>query len=151
MFVNAWKDSHKLAWGVHRACRTYLVLEVLAPHVPPIRADLFSRFHSFFKSLFASPSHKVSVVAQMAARNARSNLGSNLGLLTERTGLDPWVATYRDIQTALWKADRVGSGCLEGDIPPGPPHSEIAGPRHLQQGGRGEIDQSGKLLSDELA
>ena len=83
MFV---KTTQKLAWGVHRACRTYLVQEVLAPHVPPIRAGLLSRFHSFFQSLLASPSHKVAVVAQMAAWDARSSLGSNLGLLTERTG-----------------------------------------------------------------
>ena len=64
-------------------------------------------FHTFFLSLLASPSHEVSVVARLAARDARSNLGSNLGLLAERTGLDPWVATHRDIQTALCKADRV--------------------------------------------
>ena len=107
MFVNAWKTSHKLAWKVHRGCRTYLVQEVLAPHVPTIRAGLLSRFHSFFLSLLASPSHEVSVVARLAARDARSNLGSNLGLLAERTGMDPWVAPHRDIQTALSKADIV--------------------------------------------
>ena len=63
MFVNAWKTSHMLAWKVHRGCRTYLVQEVLALHVPTIRAGLLSGLHSFFLSLLASPSHEVSVVA----------------------------------------------------------------------------------------
>jgi hypothetical protein len=107
MFMNAWKTSHKLAWKVHRGCQTYLVQEVLAPHVPSVRAGLLGRFHSFFLSLLASPSHEVSVVARLAARDTRSNLGSNLGLLVERTGLDPWVSSHRNIQTALITADIV--------------------------------------------
>ena len=47
------------------------------------------------------------MVARLAARDARSNLGSNLGLLKERTKLDPWVTTKWDMRTALRKADLV--------------------------------------------
>jgi hypothetical protein len=101
MFLSAWKTGHKLAWGVDRRCRTYLVQEVLAPHVPSLEAGLLSKFHGFFLSLLQSPSHEVSVVARLAARDIRSNLGSNLELLVKKSKLDPWVATRQEVRAAL--------------------------------------------------
>ena len=107
MFLSAWKTGHKLAWGVDRRCRTYLVQEVLAPHVPSLEAGLLSKFHGFFLSLLQSPSHEVSVVARLAARDIRSNLGSNLDLLQKKSKLDPWVATRHEVKTALAKTGQV--------------------------------------------
>ena len=115
MFLSAWKTGHKLAWGVHRGCRTYLVQEVLAPHVSSLQASLLSRFHGFFRSLLESPSHEVSVVARLSARDARSNLGSNLGLLAERRGwIHGWQPTGTSRQPCVkltaWKCRRWMSG-----------------------------------------
>jgi hypothetical protein len=81
MLTNAWRTGHKLAWNVHRGCRTYLVQEVLAPHVASLRASLMHRFIGFFRGLVDSPSYEVVVVARLAARDVRSNLGANLALV----------------------------------------------------------------------
>ena len=107
MLTNAWHTGHKLAWNVHRGCRTYLVQEVLAPHVPSLRASLMHRFIGFFRGLVDSPSYEVVVVARLAARYVRSNLGANLALVKTQTGLDPWMARMGQLRAALDRADRV--------------------------------------------
>lgn len=89
--IAAWKTGIKLAWGVHRGCRTYLVQNVLAPDLTPLRVGLLTKFHGFFKSLLESPSPEVSVVARLVARDIRTSLGSNLALIRRETGLDPWT------------------------------------------------------------
>ena len=63
MMVNAWRTGHKLAWDVPRNCHTYMVQEVLASHVVSLRANLLSREVGFFRSLLASPSSEVTVLA----------------------------------------------------------------------------------------
>jgi hypothetical protein len=106
MLTNAWRTGHKLAWEVPRACRTFLVQEVLAPHVTSLQASLLHRAVGFFRGLLASPSHEVTVVALLAARDLRSSLGSNLALVREATGLDPWEAGRGELRAALEAADR---------------------------------------------
>ena len=111
MMVNAWRTGHKLAWDMPRNRYTYMVQEVLAPHVVSLRANLLSREVGFFRSLLASPSNEVTVIALLAARDIRSNLGSNLALVRELTKLDPWVEPRGLLLTALEKADK-------RDVPP---------------------------------
>ena len=107
MFVNAWRTGHKLAWEVPRSCHTYLVQEVLAPHVPDLNVGLMLKFIGFFRSLLASPSSEVVVVALLAARDVRSNLGKNLALVREASGgLDPWVAGIGQLRAALQRSER---------------------------------------------
>ena len=105
MMVNAWRTGHKLAWDVPWGCRTYMVQEVLAPHVVSLRANLLSREVGFFRSLLTSPSHEVTVLALLAARHIRSNLGSNLALVRELTKRDPWVEPRGALAAALVAAD----------------------------------------------
>ena len=106
MMVNAWRTGHKLAWDVPHGCRSYLVQEVLAPHVKSLQANLFLCEICFFRALLDSPSHKVTVVTLLAARDLRSNLGSNLALVRESTGLDPWQAGSKQVKAALQVAHR---------------------------------------------
>ena len=106
MFVNAWRTGHKLAWEVPRSCHTYLVQEVLAPHVADLNVCLLLKFVGFFRSLLTSPSSEVVVVALLAARDIRSNLGKNLALVRKATGLDPWVASTGQLRSALGRAER---------------------------------------------
>ena len=102
MICGAWKTGVKLAWGVHRGCRTYLLQQVLAPGVTSLRVNLFMRFHTFFRSMLASPSPEVQVVARLAARDLRSSVGSNLALLREESGgLDPWTSPPGRLKAAL--------------------------------------------------
>ena len=107
MVFNSWKTSVKLAWGVHRGCRTYLLQKVLAPDLVSLRVNLLTRFRKFFRSLMESPSKEVQVVASISARDMRSSLGSNLALLREETGLDPWVVSQGQLKKALIDAETV--------------------------------------------
>ena len=81
MICSAWRTGVKLAWGVHRGCRTFLLQQVLAPEVTSLRVNLLLRFRTFFRSLLNSPSPEVQVAVHLAARYLRSPVGSNLALL----------------------------------------------------------------------
>ena len=105
MICGAWKTGVKLAWGVHRGCRTYLVQHVLAPGIPSLRVSLLLRFRKFFRSLLTSPSPEVQVAALLAARDLRSSVGSNLALLRDETGLDPWTCSDGQLRAALLRAE----------------------------------------------
>ena len=112
MVFAAWRTGHKLAWGVHRGCRSYLLQQVLAPHVTSLRVQILCRFRGFFRSLLDSPSSEVAVVARLAARDVRSSVGANLALIRRETGLDPWAVGPGHLRAALLEADRV-------EVPPG--------------------------------
>ena len=89
MFTNEWKTGHKIAWDVPRACHTYLVQTVLAPHVGSLRASLLHREVGFFHGLLTSPSKEMTVAALLASRDIRSTVSANLALVREVSGLDP--------------------------------------------------------------
>ena len=101
MLINAWRTGIKLAWDVPRNCRTFLVQEVLAPHVRHLRAGLMHRGVFFFRGLLSCPSREATVAAMLAARDIRSSLGSNLAMVQEVTGLDPWTSSRRELQESL--------------------------------------------------
>ena len=107
MVFAAWQTGHKLAWGVHRGCRSYLVQQVLAPHITSLRVQILCKFCGFFRSLLYSPNSDVAVVARLAARDLRSSMGTNMALLRQETGLDPWVIGPGHLRTALLAKDRV--------------------------------------------
>ena len=91
MYTNAWRTGHNLAGDVLRACHSYLVQTVLAPHVSSLRASLLHREVGFFHGLLASPSREVTVAALISARDLRSTAGANLALVREVSGLHPWT------------------------------------------------------------
>ena len=102
MICSSWRTGVKLAWGVHRGCRTFLLQQVLAPGVTSLRVNLLLRFRTFFRSLLNSPSPEVQVAVRLAARDLRSPVGSNLALLRKETGgLDPWTAGPGQLNRAL--------------------------------------------------
>ena len=103
MLINSWKTGHRLAWGVSRACRSYLVNQVLAPHVKDLEVTLclWERFFGFFHSLLSSSSHEVAALAILASHDRRSNLGANLTHLKELTKLDPWAIGRDQLNYAL--------------------------------------------------
>jgi hypothetical protein len=107
MICSAWRTGTKLAWDVHRGCRTYLVQQVLAPGVTSLRVSLLLRFRTFFRSLVTSPSPEVQVAALLAARDLRSSIGSNLALLRAESGLDPWTCSPGRLREALLRAEEV--------------------------------------------
>ena len=106
MVFNSWKTGVKLAWEVHRGCRTYLLQQVLAPEVTSLRVNLLMRFRTYFRSLLSSPSPEVRVAALLAGRDIRSTVGSNLALLRlESGGLDPWTVSAARLKAALVRAE----------------------------------------------
>ena len=107
MVFSAWRTGHKIAWNVHRGCRTYLLQQVLAPHVTSLRVQVICKFRGFFRSLLDSPSSEVKVVARLAARDLRTSVGAILDLIQRETGLDPWAAGPGQLRAALLKRDLV--------------------------------------------
>ena len=84
MVFAAWRTGHKLAWRVHRGCRSYLVQQVLAPHVTILRVQILCKFCGFFRSLLYS-------------------VGANLAW----PGLDLLLVGPGHLRAALLAADRV--------------------------------------------
>ena len=108
MICSAWRTSVKLAWGVHRGCRTYLLQQVLAPEVTSLRVNLLLRYRTFFRSLLESPSPEIQVAVRLAARDVRCSVGSNLALIRKESGgLDPWTSSPGQLKAALLKAEIV--------------------------------------------
>ena len=107
MVFSAWRTRHKIAWRVHRGCNSYLVQQVLAPHVKSLKVQILCKFRGFFRSLLDSPSREVAVVAKLAARDLRSSLVTNLALLQREAGLDLWVVSPGHLQAALLAKERV--------------------------------------------
>ena len=66
MVFAAWQTGQELAWGVHWGCHSYLLQQVLAPHVTSLQVQILCRFLGFFHFLLASPSSEVAVVARPA-------------------------------------------------------------------------------------
>ena len=106
MFTNAHRTGHKIAWDVPRACHTYLVETVLAPHVGSLRASLLHRQVGFFHSLLTGPCKEGTVAALLASRDRRTTIGANLALVVEMTGLDPWTTGRAELRAALETAER---------------------------------------------
>ena len=69
--INSWKVGHRIAWGVSRACRSYLVKQVLAPHVKALEVTLWERFFGFFHSLISSSHHEIATLAILASHDIR--------------------------------------------------------------------------------
>ena len=107
MVFAAWRTGHKLAGGLHQGCMSYLVQQVLAPHVTSLRVQILCKFRGFFRLLLNGPSCEVAVVARLATRDLRSSVGTNLALLRQKTGLDPLVIGPGHLRTALLAKDRV--------------------------------------------
>ena len=105
MFTNAWRTGHKIALDVPRACHTYLVETVLAPHVGSLRASLLHRQVGFFHSLLTGPCKVATVAALLVSKDKRSTIGANLALVGEMTGLDPWTAGRNELRAALEAAE----------------------------------------------
>ena len=104
---NAWTTAVKLAWGVPRATRSYLVQQVLTPGVSSARADILARFAGFFRALRKSPSSEVSVMANLVGRDLRSTTGRNLAYLQDCSGLDPWVFGSDRLKVEVTKKEAV--------------------------------------------
>ena len=103
---NSWKTGVKVAWRVHRGCRSYLLQHVLAVDFVPMKVKLFTRFIGFFRSLLESPSREVSVTARLGARDLRTSVGQNLDLIRRETGLDPWCLSKQTLRSVLMENEK---------------------------------------------
>ena len=66
-----------------------------------IRTKLLTRFVKFFRSLLASASPEVALVANIAGRDMGSTTGINLYQLQQETGLNPWAVSPAKVRQAL--------------------------------------------------
>ena len=94
----------KIAWGVPRQTRTYILHNLLSKGTFSAKADILSRYAKFFLGLRFSASKEVQVLCRMNSRDVRSNLGKNLLLIERLTGLDPRQYSVGRIKEAVKKA-----------------------------------------------
>ena len=66
-----------------------------------------ARFAGFLTSLRKSPSYEVAVLANLTARDIRTTTGKNVKLVSEKSGLDPWVYGSARIKEELARAEIV--------------------------------------------
>ena len=88
-FFNCWSTSVKLAWGLDRATKTYIVDNLLAGGLPSMRSSVLACFGNFYKGVERSTSLEVRTLATIAAHDVRSTTGTNLSSLIRETGCDP--------------------------------------------------------------
>ena len=106
-YFSAWNTALKLSWDVPRACRTYIVQQVLSPDIPCMRTKVLSRFHGFFLGLLQSPSREIQTAARISARDIRRNLGANVRLLYDTTGVDPWDESPNTVKRLIREKEMV--------------------------------------------
>ena len=97
----------KLAWGVPRGTRTYLLQQCLAPGATSARAEIMARFTGFFTGLRNAPSGEVRTVALLCARDLSSTTGSNIRVVEEASGLSVWSSTTRQVRRAIKEKETV--------------------------------------------
>ena len=91
MVYSSWRSSVKLAWGLPRNSKNFLIGSLLAPHISPPVVTLMHRQAKFFHTLLQSPSQEIQVLARLSARDVRTNIGSNLDQIRIESGLHPWT------------------------------------------------------------
>ena len=116
---NTWSTCVKLAWGVPRATRNYLVDNLLSAGIPSVRACVLARYCKFFSTLRSSPSMEVRVVANIAGADMRSITGSNVhniemeaGLKLTMDNLGKLRHTLLDMKADVPSKDTWRIGCL---------------------------------------
>ena len=100
-YFAAQKVGVKLAWGVPRATRTYLLQQCLAPGATSARAEVMGRFAGFFAGLRNAPSPEVRTVALLCARDMRTTTGRNVHTVEQASGLSVWNSTTSQIRNAI--------------------------------------------------
>ena len=96
-----WGTWVKLCWGVPRACRSYIVENLLAVGFKSFSTQIKTRYVNFFQRLLVSKSDEVCLLAELTRRDASSTTGRNLSNIRLETGLDPWNASSYQISDKL--------------------------------------------------
>ena len=104
---SSWTTCLKLAWNTPRQTRSYLVQEILAPDIVPLKVELLLRQRKFFRNLLNSPSPEVVTAALLASRDIRTTLGKNLDLISRESGLDSWTSSRAELRKELLAKTKV--------------------------------------------
>ena len=104
-YFRCWNTCVKLAWDVPRGTHTYFVTNLLAGGFLTVRTKLMTRFVKFFRSLLASVSPEVALVANIVGRDMGSTTGINLFQLRQETGLNPWSVAPAKVRQALMERE----------------------------------------------
>ena len=143
-FFSAQTVGIKLAWGVPRATRTYLVQQCLAPGATSARAEVLARFAGFYTGLRNAPSQEVRTMALLCGRDLRTTTGSNIRVVEEASGLSVWTSTTAQVRRAVRQKETV-------TVPPGDywrlPYLRRLLERRLQYHYRGDKEQESRVQS----
>ena len=102
-FYRCWNTCTKLSWELPRSTHTFFVDNLLSCGFPSIRQQVINRYIKFFRSLLASPSKEVAVIARIVAMNASSNTGANLLNIKLETNLSSWSAPLFKFKDVIFR------------------------------------------------
>ena len=84
----AWNTTIKMAHGVPRQTRTYLVDNYLCP-LPSVRQIIIRRYVQFLQSLMKSSNPVIGKLAHLSVTSVRSTTGYNVAKMKAEFQLDP--------------------------------------------------------------
>ena len=90
-----------MSWGCPQNTRSYFVQQILCCGFTSAKTDILTRFIKFFESLRTSASVEVQMMSRMISRDVRSTLGKNLRMISDLSGLNPWLTSLPKMQEAL--------------------------------------------------
>ena len=105
-FYGVWRLNVLLTHNLPRATHRYF-LPMLAPGAVSAKAEIMSRFVTFFRSLRWAPSHEIRTAALLADRDMRSTLGRNISLVEEETGQDAWTVSSKLVRAVMMEKETV--------------------------------------------
>ena len=101
MFFRSWRTCVKLAYGVPRWTKTFLVDHLLAENLVSAREEVLARFTGFVDKLATSPCREVRVLVALVKQDSRSVTGSNVALIEYESGLQLGKASVQQFRACL--------------------------------------------------
>ena len=99
----SWNTCCKLVWNLPRQTHSYFVDNLLSCGYQSLRSQVISRYANFVRTLLASPSKEVAVVARIAGMDVSSNTGKNILNIKLETRLCPAVSPLYQIKEFFGK------------------------------------------------
>ena len=91
----SWKTTIKMAHGVPRQTRSYLVENFLSFDLPSVKQLIIRRFVNFVQALLTSDNPVIWQLANLAVSTVQSNTGLNVKNIKDEFSLDPLTTNKR--------------------------------------------------------
>ena len=108
----SWKTTIKMAHGVPRQTRTYLVENLLCCGLPSVKQLLIRRFVQFVQNLLSTENPIISMLAHLSVITVQSTTGLNVKNIQDEFLSDPLTTNKRlfvttNVKTPIDKQDNI--------------------------------------------